>query len=201
MLEFIVGRLREEPFGIAIRAVSMTRCTIEGLAHRLCLQVIFTGSPFISLISTTQVDFDGKRPDEHLQILNDVIASLMPDLKADVRASSRDEIVDKMRLFLMTHKCKCLPNDEGGFSTKEAMYPVLHWVLSEYENLRKRTYLSRYLMPVDVPVEYLSMQTSGDLLELLDAYKELQEEVRCCCPELYRSLRNATEVMTFGASL
>ena len=78
-------------------------------------------TPFISLIFTSQVDFDGKRPDEHLQILNDVIATLMPDLKADVRASSRDEVVEKMRLFLMSHKCKCLPTDEDVFSTKEAI--------------------------------------------------------------------------------
>jgi hypothetical protein len=33
-------------------------------------------------------------------------------------------------------------------------------------------------MPVDVPMEYLSMQTNGYLEELLEAYKELQEEVR-----------------------
>ncbi len=89
-----------------------------------------------------------------------------------------------MHLFLITHKCKCLPNDKDGFSKKEALYPILYWILSEYENLRKRTYLSRYLMPVDVPAEYLSMQSSGNLDELLDAYKELQEEVRFSWPEL-----------------
>jgi hypothetical protein len=133
---------------------------------------------FISLNLLPQVDFDGKRPEDHLQILNDVIATLKPDLKADVRASSRDGVAEEMRLFLMTHKCKCLPSDEDGFRRKESIYPVLHWVLSEYENLRKRTYLSRYLMSVDVPMEYLSMQTNGNLEELLEAYKELQEEVR-----------------------
>jgi hypothetical protein len=109
---------------------------------------------------------------------------LKPDLKADVRASSREEVVDEMRLFLMTHKCKCLPSDEDGFRKKDKIYPVLHWVLSEYENLRKRTYLSRYLMPVDVPMEYLTTQTNGNLEELVEAYKQLQEEVRICCSVL-----------------
>jgi len=78
----------------------------------------------------------------------------------------------------MTHKCKCLPSDKDGFRRKETIYPVLHWVLSEYENLRKRAYLSRYLMPVDVPMEYLPMTTNGNLEEIFEAYKELQEEVR-----------------------
>ncbi len=94
-------------------------------------------------------------------------------------------VAEEMRLFLMMHKCKCLPSDKDGFSRKETIYPVLHWVLSEYENLRKRTYLSRYLMPVDVPAEYFSMQANGNLEELFEAYKELQEEVRICRPVLF----------------
>ena len=65
----------------------------------------------------------------------------------------------------MTHKCKCL----DGFKREEIIYSVLHWVLSENENLHKRTYLSRYLMPIDVPMEYLLMQTIGNLKELLGA--------------------------------
>ena len=83
-----------------------------------------------------------------------------------------------MRLFLMTHKCKHLPSDDDGFTRKETIYSVLHWVLSEDENLRKRKYLSRYLMPIDVPMEYLTMQTNEKLEELLEAKRGLQEEVR-----------------------
>ncbi len=107
---------------------------------------------FISLNLLPQVEFDGKRPEEHLQFLNNVISILKPDLKADVRASSRVGVAEEMRLFLMTNKCKCLPSDEDGFRRKETIHPVLHWVLSEYESLRKRTSLSRYLIPVDVPM-------------------------------------------------
>ena len=111
-------------------------------------------------------------------MLNDVIESLKPDLQADVQASLRDVAAEEVRLFLMTHKCKHLPSDDDGFTRKETIYSVLHWVLSEDENLRKRKYLSRYLMPIDVPMEYLSMQTNGNLEELLEAKRGLQEEVR-----------------------
>eukprot|EP00578_Thalassiosira_sp_NH16_P012391 CAMPEP_0181124452 /NCGR_PEP_ID=MMETSP1071-20121207/26491_1 /TAXON_ID=35127 /ORGANISM="Thalassiosira sp., Strain NH16" /LENGTH=635 /DNA_ID=CAMNT_0023209763 /DNA_START=418 /DNA_END=2325 /DNA_ORIENTATION=+ len=149
-LKFIVGRLQDEPFNIAIRAV----------------------------------DFDDKPPIEHLQILNDVLASLSSHLKADVQAVPRDEVVEEMIQFLLVHKYKLIPSDEyerldwtDGVRNgrKETIYPILHWVLSDYETLRKRTYLSQYLLPVDVPTDYL-LQTNGNLEELLDAYKELQAE-------------------------
>ena len=74
-----------------------------------------------------------------------------------------------MRLILMPHKCKCLPSDDNGFRREETIYPVLHCVLSEDKNLRKRTYLSRYLMTIDVSMEYLLMQANGNLEELLEA--------------------------------
>ena len=132
------------------------------------------------------MDFDDKPPIEHLQILNDVLASLSSHLKADVQALPRDEIVEEMIQFLLVHKYKLIPSDEyerldwmEGVRNgrKETIYPILHWVLSDYETLRKRTYLSQYLLPVDVPTDYL-LQTNGNLEELLDAYKELQAEVR-----------------------
>ena len=146
-------------------------------------QVSYSWHCVICVPSSTQVDFDDKRPVEFLQILNDILASLKPDLKADIRgAATRDEAVDEMRLFLMMHKCDCLPSEEVGLHTKETIYPILHWVLTEYEHLRKRTYLSRFLMPVDVPMEYMSTMNqttvNGNLGDLLEVYKQLQEEVR-----------------------
>ena len=140
--------------------------------------------PFVICVpSSTQVDFDDKRPVEYLQILNDILASLKPDLKSDIRgAATRDEAVDDMRLFLLMHKCDCLPSEEVGLHTKATIYPILHWVLTEYEHLRKRTYLSRFLMPMDVPMEYMSTMNqttvNGNLGDLIEVYKQLQEEVR-----------------------
>ena len=85
MLEYIVGRLREEPFGIAIRAVSGYRCVYFYDSMNLVVNDDFlTRAPS----SSTQVDFDDKRPVEHLQILNDILSSLKPDLKADIRGAA-----------------------------------------------------------------------------------------------------------------
>ncbi|KAL7554039.1 hypothetical protein ACHAWF_017406 [Thalassiosira exigua] len=150
-LQFIVGRLAEEPFGIVVRAV----------------------------------DFDEKSPDELLQILNDVLATLSPKIKADVRVSPRDDVVDQMLQFLLLHKCDCIPSGPSeGFDDwvdgmrngkKPTIYQLLQWVLREYEQLKKRVYLSQYLMPIDIPSEYFT-PTNGNLEELSEALKELQAE-------------------------
>jgi hypothetical protein len=68
MLEFIVGRLREEPFGIAIREVS----------HILYHSNVNANVHLVN--SAPRVDFDGTTRGA-LRILNDVIGSLKPDLR------------------------------------------------------------------------------------------------------------------------
>jgi len=102
---------------------------------------------------------------------------LNSEVKADIRVSPREEVVELMLQFLLVHKCPCISAvDDIIVGQKAVIYPILHWVLSEYEQLEKRAYLSQYLMPIEVPSEYL-IQTNGNLDELLDAYKELQAEV------------------------
>lgn len=110
--------------------------------------------------------------------MNDVVASLNAELKADIRTASRDEAIEDMRHFLVTHKCTFVPQHNAGFVRKESIYQMLHWVLSNYEILQKEEYLARYLRHVEVPSEYIFMQTNENLRELFDAYKELQAEVR-----------------------
>ncbi len=133
---------------------------------------------FLAALSSSQVDFDDKHPGELLQVLNDVLASLNAELKADFRTATKDEVVEHMRHFLIKHGCMCVPNLNDEFSNKGTINQMLYWVLSNYESLQKEEYLAHYLSPVEVPSEYMFMQTNENLRELFDAYKELQVEVR-----------------------
>ncbi len=51
------------------------------------------------------------------------------------------------------------------------MYPAMHWCLQRLPQLKKRAYLARYLMPVEVPVEFMQDQA---LVDLHEAYRQLQ---------------------------
>lgn len=37
----------------------------------------------------------------------------------------------------------------------ETVYPVMHWALGRLDDLKKRAYLSKYLMTIEVPDEFL----------------------------------------------
>ncbi len=135
-------------------------------------------------IFVLQVDFDEKSPNEHLQILCDVLKEYDSNIR--LKSSSRDQITDCIVQFLQIHKCDCIPscdNDElvhliDGIrqGKKKIIYPILYWILSNHEYLTKRSYLSSFLMPINVPVEYLNEVTNPNLEELVDVYKELQVE-------------------------
>lgn len=51
------------------------------------------------------------------------------------------------------------------------MYPVMHWCLQRLPQLKKRAYLARYLMPVEVPMEFMQDQA---LVDLNESYRDLQ---------------------------
>lgn len=61
----------------------------------------------------------------------------------------------------------------GSFSVrdKSVVYPAMHWCLERLPQLKKRAYLARYLMPVEVPVDFMQDQA---LIDLHESYKEMQ---------------------------
>ena len=57
----------------------------------------------------------------------------------------------------------------------DLIHPILYWLLSRREDLKKRAYLSRYLVKVDIPVE---MRTDSDVAEVYEQYELLIEEFK-----------------------
>ncbi|KAK8789176.1 hypothetical protein V5799_021046 [Amblyomma americanum] len=119
------------------------------------------------------ISFDAYRPDQLLQTLMDVFAELDPkslpahfgvvplQMKADVRSEDPEQLAMKNLSFLRILKYKPPPDIAGRGSfrqglvagAKEAVLPVLEWTLRGLPELRKRAYLGRFLVKVDVPPE------------------------------------------------
>ncbi|XP_077512396.1 intraflagellar transport protein 81 homolog [Amblyomma americanum] len=107
------------------------------------------------------ISFDAYRPDQLLQTLMDVFAELDPKMKADVRSEDPEQLAMKNLSFLRILKYKPPPDIAGRGSfrqglvagAKEAVLPVLEWTLRGLPELRKRAYLGRFLVKVDVPPE------------------------------------------------
>ena len=46
---------------------------------------------------------------------------------------------------------------------KHVVYPILEWLLRNAAGLKKRAYLARYLVKVEVPGEFMAEEQIGDL--------------------------------------
>jgi intraflagellar transport protein 81 len=148
VLHYIVQRLNDKPFNLSIRAVELEEQT----------------------------------PAERLQLLIDVASTLNEELKADVSIEpNSNSLVEKLVQFLTLHHCKLVPQNESeleefsnGIADGANTLSILHFVLSNYEYLKKRCYLANYLMPINLPEEYT--RQDSNLVELLESYRDLQSE-------------------------
>ena len=58
-----------------------------------------------------------------------------------------------------------------GKGSKQAVYPIFHWALQNFEKLCKRAYLGKYLVRIEPTQEFMQDETCSDLVA---RYKELQ---------------------------
>lgn len=90
--------------------------------------------------------------------------------------------ITQITQFLAILKCT-FPKDIDASDIQEQflkgnkilVYHVLTFLLTKYDSLVMRAYLARYLMPIDIPMEYMQDDTLCDLVERL---KEMQGEFK-----------------------
>ena len=150
----------------------------------------------------TLVSFSQQSPLDLLQLTNDLFASLDPRQQRDLRDEPSDLTTHRMIDFLITtlsYQPPSLPSPSSpeqlaafGSSFISAapatVYPVLLYVLSNYESLKKRVYLSQFLSTPAVPPDMLSDPT---IASLLASYAQRQEE--------FKELHRTTEAVREGA--
>eukprot|EP01135_Chromosphaera_perkinsii_P007956 Nk52_evm28s1073 gene=Nk52_evmTU28s1073 len=134
----------------------------------------------------TLISFDELTPLELLQLLNDVFSELSPLQKADLRQEPPEDTVIRMLEFLRILKYK--PSiDPTEFrqgliqGDRPVVYPILAWIIEKFDDCKKRAYLARYLVPLDVPEDYLMEQDVNVLFqqyqEALENFKETHKEL------------------------
>ncbi|GAA6072535.1 intraflagellar transport protein 81 homolog [Tachysurus ichikawai] len=126
------------------------------------------------------ITFDSLEPMQLLQVLNDVLAEIDSKQALDIREEMPEQTVKRM--FNLLRMLKYKPS--GGFSdvssfrqglvtgSKPVVHPILHWLLQRVPELKKRAYLARFLVKLDVPTEFLADEV---ILEVYHQYEELVE--------------------------
>eukprot|EP00736_Rhodelphis_marinus_P007640 Rmarinus@m.7407 len=126
------------------------------------------------------VAFDEKSPQALLQTLNDILAYLDDEHKIDLREENPEWTCWRMAQFLRVLKYKSNLSYEE-FSQRllqgdqDVIYPIMIWILTKLEDLKKRAYLARFLVDVDIPEEFFADQ---DIQTTFQTYKELQEQFK-----------------------
>ncbi|XP_023383921.1 intraflagellar transport protein 81 homolog [Pteropus vampyrus] len=148
------------------------------------------------------ITFDSLEPMQLLQVLNDVLAEIDPKQVVDIREEMPEQTAKRMLSLLGILKYRP-PGNATDMSTfrqglvigsKPVIYPVLHWLLQRTNELKKRAYLARFLIKLEVPSEFLQDETVADTNkqyeELMEAFKTLHKE----CEQLKTSGFSTAEI-------
>uniref|UniRef100_A0A673MDU7 Intraflagellar transport protein 81 homolog n=1 Tax=Sinocyclocheilus rhinocerous TaxID=307959 RepID=A0A673MDU7_9TELE len=148
------------------------------------------------------ITFDSLETMQLLQTLNDVLAEIDPKQAIDIREEMPEQTAKRMFTLLGMLKYK----PPGGMSevssfrqglvtgSKPVVHPILHWLLQRIPELKKRSYLARFLVKLEIPAEFLQddiiAETYHQYEELVEGFKNIHKE----CEQLKSSGFSTAEI-------
>lgn len=137
--------------------------------------------------SYTIISFDSLEQLALLQVLNDVLSELSQEQKVDLREEPPEQTAIRMLNTVKILGYKPRPEAKDDFrqglvqGDKVVVYPLLQWLLQHLPELKKRAYLSRYLVMIDVPLEHLQDDSVADThqtyQDMVEHFKDLHKAV------------------------
>ncbi|XP_076684112.1 intraflagellar transport protein 81 homolog [Andrena cerasifolii] len=131
--------------------------------------------------------FNSLTPEELLNVLKEVLIKIQDenDASTDVRSEPPEEtavyILSVLRVLNYQPQTDPASFRQGLIrGDPDTIHPILTWLLSHVDTVRKRAYLSRFLVKVEVPAEYLSDPEVSSLFEQytssIDRFKVVHKE-------------------------
>lgn len=140
--------------------------------------------------SYTVISFDSLDTLSLLQVLNDVLSYINGHSSIDLREEPLDHSMLRILAILKVLNYKPKEDVGEGMNTfrqglvkgeKLIIYPLLAWLLERSEELKKRAYLGRYLVRIEVPLEYqqdeVVEETYQNYQGMIEHFKELHKAV------------------------
>ncbi|KFU90204.1 Intraflagellar transport protein 81 [Chaetura pelagica] len=148
------------------------------------------------------ITFDSLESVQLLQLLSDVLGEIDPKHAVDIREELPEQTAKRMLslLGILKYKPPGSVSDVSAFrqglitGSKPVIHPLLHWLLQRTNELKKRAYLARFLVKLEVPAEFLQDDTVADnnkqYEEMMEAFKNLHKE----CEQLKTSGLSTAEI-------
>lgn len=128
----------------------------------------------------TLTEFDSKSSLELLDLICEIVVAIDPDQESIFKETIENK-VRRIIQFLQMMKFN-IPEDQlEDFQSllmtgdKEILHTIMHWCLQRYDSLKKRAYLAKFLMPIDVPQEFMNDDL---IIEMSQRLKEIQAEFK-----------------------
>jgi intraflagellar transport protein 81 len=140
----------------------------------------------------TLVTFDDLNPGALLQLLNKVMMNIDPQQDVNLKYETPDKSTERITEFLRVMNYPS--NFDQQFQNnlmqgdRKTIYPILYYLLKNLPDLRKRGYLAKFLVPINIPPEML---TDDDMKSLFQQYKDLQAEFQVNHQQLEEVQKNA----------
>ncbi|OHT05146.1 hypothetical protein TRFO_27279 [Tritrichomonas foetus] len=136
-------------------------------------------------ISFTLFQFSELAGGELLDLLNTVIYKIDDSQPEKIGTEKIEATVERISEFLRIMKYEFPVDPEEWdvrFSNadKDLIYPVLNWLLSDFENMKKRAYKARYSEEIPIPEE---IKANNTVSELIGELHELQERFEAVLQE------------------
>lgn len=125
------------------------------------------------------VTFDEKEPFELMELLNQVLSHLDTNKNINLRDENPESACQQIIEFLtiLGYKRPFDIEAQQGLlaGEKDVVHPILYWVLTNLDALKKRAYLANFCVNLEVPEEFLRDE---QVFELYNGYKELQSQFK-----------------------
>lgn len=132
--------------------------------------------PFMCHLS--MVEFDDKAPLELLELINRVFTYLDKSHESvDMQKETQEKTEERVCGFLKVlgypsdfnpNYCRDIVHGE-----KKACGHILYWLLSRLQDLARKAYTAKFLVPLQIPDEY---KFDEEMNNTLNVYKDLQAE-------------------------
>jgi len=136
----------------------------------------------------SMVSMDAMAPDDFILLLNEIIHQIDPKQLSPVQCKAEAPEARVVRQLEFLKSVQYKPKEPKGLKTgcllgeKKHMLPILSYLVCDFERIKERAYLARFLVKINVPPEMVqSDETIGEAwqeyLELIDRFKEIHSSV------------------------
>ncbi|CAH8589489.1 unnamed protein product [Dicrocoelium dendriticum] len=135
------------------------------------------------------ISLDALESVQLVQLVNDVLTEIDPRHQIDIREESADQTAIRIYETLRVYRYK-FPTDAQEMSEfrkglvlgeKTVIYPILEWLLQRIPELKKRAYLARFLIKLQVPNVFMQAEEISELYQqyttLLETFKTIHHRL------------------------